>query len=149
MVVFCLMFPCRSCSFRFSGRLSGVGRPASSSIAAFAAGPPRPLWLRPAGGTLVCCGQPMKIENENTQDAALEKHVPVLEKTAEGYKVTVGSIPHPMEEKHYIERIELIVGDQVHRRHLAPGEAPEAFFPVRGEGAVAREFCNLHGLWRK
>ena len=99
-------------------------------------------------GELVCCNQPMKLLVENTVDAAKEKHVPVVEKTAEGFKVTVGSVAHPMEEKHYIEWIELIVGDKAYRQFLNPGDAPEAVFNVPGEQATARELCNLHGLWK-
>jgi len=99
-------------------------------------------------GQLVCCGQPMKLLAENVVDASLEKHVPVLERVEEGIKVKVGSAPHPMEEKHYIEWIELVVGDKAYREFLKPGHSPEAFFPVKAEGAFAREFCNLHGLWK-
>ncbi len=101
------------------------------------------------GGELVCCGKPMKLFVENTVDAAKEKHVPVIEKTADGYKVKVGSVAHPMEEKHLIEWIELQVADKVYRRFLKPGDAPEALFCVKEDGPVtAREYCNLHGLWK-
>jgi len=99
-------------------------------------------------GGLVCCGQPMKLMVENTVDASREKHVPVMEKTADGVKVKVGSVPHPMEEKHYIEWIEVINGDRVCRLYLKPGEAPEAVFGRHAEGGYAREYCNLHGLWK-
>jgi superoxide reductase len=99
-------------------------------------------------GELVCCGQPMKLMLENTVDAAKEKHVPVIEKTAQGIKVKVGSVPHPMEEKHYIEWIEVIVDGKGYWQFLNPGEAPEAEFPVQGENLVVREYCNLHGLWK-
>ncbi len=100
-------------------------------------------------GELVCCGQPMKLFVENTVDAAKEKHVPVVEKTAEGIKVKVGSVAHPMEEKHFIEWVELNVAGKVYRQFLNPGEAPEALFCVNDDGpAVAREYCNLHGLWK-
>ncbi|MBW2027376.1 MAG: desulfoferrodoxin [Deltaproteobacteria bacterium] len=84
-------------------------------------------------GELVCCNQPMKLLKENTVDAAKEKHVPIV---------------HPMEEKHYIEWIELIVGDKAYRQFLNPGDAPEAVFNVEADQATAREFCNLHGLWK-
>ena len=104
--------------------------------------------LRRAGGSLVCCGQPMTLLEENTFDAAKEKHVPVVEKTTAGTRVKVGSVPHPMEESHLIEWIELIDGDVVHRRYLKPGEPPEAVFPVESEKATARALCNLHGLWK-
>src|SRR5512141_2385253 len=77
-------------------------------------------------GALVCCGQTMKQFVENTTDAAKEKHVPVVEKTAEGIKVTVGSALHPMDDKHYIEWIELTHGDTTYRQYLKPGAQPEA-----------------------
>lgn len=100
------------------------------------------------GGELICCGKPMKLVVENTVDASKEKHVPVLEKSAEGWWVTVGSVLHPMEEKHYIQWIELIAGDKVCRAVLKPGDQPRAFFPIKAEKATAREYCNLHGLWK-
>lgn len=100
-------------------------------------------------GELVCCGQPMQILQEKTQDAATEKHVPFVEKTAEGIKVRVGqNAAHPMEAKHWIQWIELIVDGTTHRQFLAPGQPAEAFFPVTGKDIVARELCNLHGLWK-
>ncbi len=99
-------------------------------------------------GELVCCGQPMKLFKENTVDAATEKHVPVVEKVENGYKVTVGSVPHPMEESHYIEWIELVAGDKAYRQFLKPGGKPEAFFAIDADKVTAREYCNLHGLWR-
>lgn len=103
--------------------------------------------LHTGAGSLVCCNQPMKLFVENTVDAAKEKHVPVKEVVAEGLKVKVGSVPHPMEEKHYIEWVEIIADGKAYRQFLKPGEAPEAVFPVKGE-FVAREYCNLHGLWK-
>lgn len=99
-------------------------------------------------GELVCCGQPMTLLKENSVDAAQEKHVPVIEKVDNGYKVKVGSVPHPMEEKHYIEWVELIAGDKAYRQFLNPGDTPEAFFAVDADQVSAREFCNIHGLWR-
>jgi superoxide reductase len=105
--------------------------------------------LHAGGGELICCGQPMQLLTEKTSDAGLEKHVPVLEKTATGVKVKVGSVPHPMEEKHYIEWIELIADDRVHRKFLKPGEKPEAeFWKPTAEKIQAREYCNVHGLWK-
>lgn len=104
--------------------------------------------LHGGAGSLVCCGQPMAQFEENTVDAATEKHVPVLEKIDGGYKVNVGSVAHPMEEKHYIEWVELISGDTVQRQFLNPGEAPEATFNTDATDVSAREYCNLHGLWR-
>jgi len=99
-------------------------------------------------GQLVCCNEPMKQMKENTVDAAKEKHVPVIEKAANGFKVKVGSVPHPMEEKHYIQFVELIVDGRIYRQFLAPGQAPEAFFEITGDNVTAREYCNLHGLWK-
>lgn len=101
-----------------------------------------------AAGTLVCCGENMTLLKEGTTDAAVEKHVPVVEKVAGGFKVKVGEVTHPMEEKHYIEFIELIVDGKVCRKYLNPGEPPEAVFDVKADSAVAREYCNLHGLWK-
>jgi len=99
-------------------------------------------------GELVCCGQPMKLYEENTVDAAKEKHVPVVEKTAEGVKVKVGSVAHPMEEKHYIEWIEVIADGKAYCQFLNPGDAPEATFAIVADQISARAYCNLHGLWK-
>ncbi|MFH0870265.1 MAG: desulfoferrodoxin [archaeon] len=104
--------------------------------------------LHEGGGTLVCCGQPMNLMKENTTDAALEKHVPVIEKTNTGVKVKVGSVAHPMEEKHHIEWIEIIADEVVYRQFLKPGDRPEAEFCVKAKKVIAREYCNLHGLWK-
>ena len=99
-------------------------------------------------GELVCCGQPMTRQDENTVDAAREKHVPVIEKTGDGYKVSVGGVAHPMEEKHYIEWIELIADGTAYRQFLNPGDTPEATFCIQASEVTAREYCNLHGLWK-
>jgi len=99
-------------------------------------------------GELVCCDQPMKLMKENTVDAALEKHVPVIEKTEDGIKVKVGSVPHPMQDEHYIEWIELIADGRAYRQFLNPGEEPEAVFNIEAQNITAREYCNLHGLWK-
>jgi len=99
-------------------------------------------------GVLVCCNEPMKLLTENTVDASREKHVPVIERRDDGIVVRVGSVAHPMEEKHYIEWIQVIVDGAVYRRFLKPGDAPEAFFPIMGESVTAREYCNVHGLWK-
>lgn len=99
-------------------------------------------------GELVCCGQPMELMTENTVDAAKEKHVPVIEKVTGGFRVKVGSVPHPMEEKHWIEWIELMADGKVYRQNLAPGDAPEALFCIDASTVTAREYCNLHGLWK-
>lgn len=98
-------------------------------------------------GELVCCGEPMQLMTENTVDASKEKHVPVIEHTENGVKIKVGSAPHPMEEKHYIEWIQVIAGDIAYRAFLKPGQAPEAEFPIKTKTITAREFCNIHGLW--
>ena len=99
-------------------------------------------------GELVCCGQPMELLDEKTADAATEKHVPVIEKIDGGYKVTVGSTLHPMEEKHYIEWIEILADGKAYRQFLNPGDAPEAIFGVEADTITAREHCNIHGLWK-
>lgn len=99
-------------------------------------------------GELVCCGEPMKRMVENTVDASLEKHVPVIEKIPGGYKVKIGSVPHPMVPEHYIEWIQLIAGDKAYRKLLKPGDAPEAEFKIDAENVLAREFCNIHMLWK-
>lgn len=110
--------------------------------------------LHAGAGELVCCGQPMKKFAENTVDASKEKHIPVIEKILGGYKVSVGSVSHPMDEKHYIEWIELGVDGAdgspsvVYRKNLSPGDSPVAIFMVDSPSVWAREFCNLHGLWK-
>jgi superoxide reductase len=104
--------------------------------------------LHEGQGELVCCGQPMKLLVEGAVDAAKEKHVPVIEKTADGLKVKVGSAPHPMEEKHYIEWIEVIADGRAYRQFLKPGEVPEATFNIAAQKVTAREYCNIHGLWK-
>lgn len=104
--------------------------------------------LHGGAGELVCCGQPMKLFTANTVDAAKEKHVPVVEKVDGGYKVKVGSVPHPMEEKHWIELIEIIADGKIYRQYLNPGDAPEAVFMIAAANVTAREYCNLHGLWK-
>lgn len=101
-----------------------------------------------AGGTLVCCGQPMELLKENTTDAAVEKHIPVIEKAEGGIKVVVGSVSHPMVDDHYIEWIEVLVDGKAYSQFLKPGDSPEAFFPIDGANVSARAYCNLHGLWK-
>ena len=99
-------------------------------------------------GELVCCGEPMKLMVENTVDAAKEKHVPIIEKISGGIKVKVGSAAHPMEDKHYIEWIEIIADGKAYRQFLKPAEKPEASFSVSADKIQAREYCNIHGLWK-
>jgi superoxide reductase len=105
--------------------------------------------IHEGAGTLTCCNQPMQLMEENTVDAALEKHVPVIEETAEGILVKVGSVAHPMQDEHYIEWIELLADGKAYRQFLAPGEKPEALFTIKAKNVSAREYCNLHGLWKK
>ncbi len=104
--------------------------------------------LHAGKGNLVCCGQPMNLLVENTVDAAKEKHVPVIEKVEGGVKVKVGEVPHPMEEKHWIEWVEIIADGKTYRQYLNPGETPEATFNVTSDQITAREYCNIHGLWK-
>jgi superoxide reductase len=104
--------------------------------------------LHVGGGELTCCGQAMNLVVENAVDASKEKHVPVIEKVTDGLRVEIGSIAHPMEEKHYIEWVELLVDGKVYRQFLKPGDAPEAYFKVTGANITAREYCNVHGLWK-
>lgn len=105
--------------------------------------------LHEGEGELVCCGEAMKLSVENTVDAAKEKHIPVIEKIKDGFRVKVGSVAHPMEDKHYIEWIEAITDDgRVYRQFLSPGKTPEAVFSIDANKITAREYCNLHGLWK-
>ena len=105
--------------------------------------------LHGAKGTLACCGEPMTLLSESTADAATEKHVPVIEKIDGGYKVKVGSVPHPMEEKHHIEWIQLLTDGGAYRQFLDPGQEPEAVFNTSSDKVSAREYCNIHGLWKE
>ena len=105
--------------------------------------------LHEGEGELVCCGAPMQLFQENTVDAAKEKHIPVIEKIAGGFRVKVGSVAHPMEEKHYIEWIEAITDDgKIYRQFLQPGQTPQATFKIDASKITAREYCNVHGLWK-
>lgn len=104
--------------------------------------------LHSGGGDLSCCGAPMEQLQENSVDAATEKHVPVIEKTDAGYKVSVGSVAHPMTDEHYIEWIELVAGEESYRKFLKPGDSPEAVFVVSADSVIARAHCNLHGVWK-
>jgi len=99
-------------------------------------------------GELVCCSQPMKNLTAKTADEGKEKHVPVIEKTDTGVIVKIGSVPHPMEEKHHIEWIEIIADGKTYRKFLKAGDAPEATFCIEAEKIAAREHCNIHGLWK-
>lgn len=99
-------------------------------------------------GELVCCEKPMNLLVENTTDASKEKHIPVADISGDSLRVRVGSVPHPMEEKHYIEWIELIAGNKAYRRFLKPGDAPETTFCKQEGPFITREYCNIHGLWK-
>ena len=99
-------------------------------------------------GELVCCGQPMELLEEKADDEGQEKHVPVIEKAEGEFKVSVGSVQHPMEEKHHIQWIEIIADGKACRKFLEPGDAPEALFKIESKDVQARALCNLHGLWR-
>lgn len=104
--------------------------------------------IHPAEGILYCCGQPMELLKENSTDAAIEKHVPVIEKIEGGYRVKVGSVEHPMTEAHYIQWIELITDNKVMRKYLTPKDKPAAEFKTDAKEVYARAYCNLHGLWK-
>jgi superoxide reductase len=103
--------------------------------------------LHEGAGELVCCDQPMKLLQEQTEEQGKEKHLPVIEKTDVGIKVKVGSVPHPMEEKHYIEWVAVQTDRGIFRKFLKPGEKPEAQFETKQDILQAREYCNIHGLW--
>ena len=104
--------------------------------------------MHEGAATPECCGNPMRLMKEGETDGAKEKHVPVIEKTATGYKVSVGSVAHPMEEKHSIQWIELIADGRSYHKFLNPGDAPEAEFCIKADSVIAREYCNLHGHWK-
>ena len=100
-------------------------------------------------GRLVCCDEPMELMKEKTEDSSIEKHVPFIEKTASGILVKVGeNQDHPMEEKHYIEWIQVIADGVSYRMFLKPGDKPQAEFTIKANEIVAREYCNIHGLWK-
>jgi superoxide reductase len=100
-------------------------------------------------GQLVCCGEPMQLMDEKTQDSAVEKHVPYVEKTKNGILVKIGqNQAHPMEDKHYIEWIQVITDSAAYRKFLKPGDKPQAEFLIKADKVQAREYCNIHGLWK-
>jgi len=105
--------------------------------------------LHVGGGELVCCGEPMQLMDEKTQDSSVEKHVPYVEKTKNGILVKIGqNQAHPMEEKHYIEWIQVITDNAAYRKFLKPGDKSQAEFPIKADSVQAREYCNIHGLWK-
>jgi len=100
-------------------------------------------------GALVCCGEEMKLMDEKTQDASTEKHVPYIEKTKNGVLVKIGQNEnHPMIEKHYIEWIQIIADNASYCKFLKPGDKPQAEFQIKADKINAREYCNIHGLWK-
>ena len=104
--------------------------------------------LNTGDGDPVCCGQNMVLQEEKTVDAAKEKHVPVIEKIKGGVLVKVGSVEHPMIDTHYIEWIEIQTDKKVYRKFLNPGDKPQAEFLLDEDVLNAREYCNIHRLWR-
>jgi len=104
--------------------------------------------VHPGAGSMVCCGETMELLAEKTGDTGMEKHVPVITRDGANITVRVGSVPHPMEEKHYIALIELLADGRVYRKFLAPGEEPQAVFCCQAEEVSAREWCTIHGLWK-
>ncbi|MBN2320580.1 MAG: desulfoferrodoxin [Acidobacteria bacterium] len=98
---------------------------------------------------IMCCDEEMQELEGNTVDAAVEKHVPVIERDGNKVKVSIGSVPHPMEKDHYILCVEVLAGDKVYRHDFKEGDTKaEAVFTIEETDIVAREFCNLHGLWQ-
>jgi len=103
--------------------------------------------LQEGEGQLVCCGQPMVSLKPKTEDQGKEKHVPVIEESAQGIEVKVGSIPHPMEKNHYIKWLEVITDKGVQKKFLTPGQLPGASFEIKGKVVEVRDYCNIHGFW--
>ena len=101
-----------------------------------------------ADGSLVCCGEEMKLLLPNTVDAAQEKHIPIVEKNGNIVNISVGSVPHPMEAAHYIETISILTDNRLYRLYLSPGDKPEASFEIDEDIKSVRAYCNLHGLWK-
>jgi superoxide reductase len=104
--------------------------------------------LHEGKGDLFCCGEAMQLLDENTVDASKEKHVPVIEKGEHSLKVRVGAVPHPMDEKHHIEWVEILDGAKAYMEFLHPGDAPEVTFDFKPGDVTARAYCNLHGHWK-
>lgn len=101
-------------------------------------------------GELVCCGQPMVLQDEKSADEGMEKHVPVIDIQDDVVEVMVGEIPHPMEDAHFIEWIELDIDGVLFKKYLKPGDEPKAVFakPKEYTNISAREYCSVHGLWK-
>lgn len=105
--------------------------------------------LHTGAGELVCCGEDMQLMAGKSEDVGQEKHLPVIEKTSGQVTVKIGSIPHPMEDNHYIEWVEVVSDGKAYRQFLKPGDSPEATFQIKTEKVTAREYCTVHGLWKK
>ena len=102
-----------------------------------------------AGVPVVCCGQKMEEMVPNTVEASTEKHLPKVELEGKMLSVDVGSVSHPMEDKHFIEWVCVETEKGILRKHLNPGEEPKLHFDLGEEKAVAvYAYCNLHGLWK-
>ena len=97
----------------------------------------------------MCCGKEMVELDERNTDEGLEKHVPVVKIGGNIATVKVGSIPHPMEDTHYIEFIQLVVDGNIYTHFLKAGDSPQAVFnlPEQYSEIYAIEYCNIHGLW--
>ena len=105
--------------------------------------------LRDGGGDLVCCGETMErmIENASKDDTIREKHIPVITLENKLVTVKIGASEHPMDDKHFIEWIDIIKDDEVYRHFLEPGQEPRVSIPSELENIIARAYCNIHGLW--
>ena len=100
-------------------------------------------------GALVCCGEEMEKMEEKTEDSSTEKHVPYIEKTDEGILIKIGeNEEHPMTEKHHIEWIQILADGRSYRKFLEPNDKPQALFKIDADKVSAREYCNIHGLWK-
>ena len=104
--------------------------------------------INAGAGQPYCCGQPMELLVEKTEDVGKEKHVPVVEKQGNELRVKIGEVPHPMEENHYIQWVEVLCDKGCFKKLLKPGDKPEAFFNVDCTNFMVRIYCNVHGLWK-
>ena len=106
--------------------------------------------LHETSGDLSCCGEEMRLLNENSIDAVIEKHIPIVEQDGVNVKIKVGEVEHPMLDNHHIEFIEVITNVNIYRKYLKFGQKPEASFTLQEDEVIqkVREYCNLHGLWR-
>ena len=105
--------------------------------------------IHTGGGSLVCCNEEMTLLEEKNEDSSVEKHVPYIQKTMSGILVKIGqNQDHPMTNEHYIEWIQIIADGVAYRKFLKPGDKPEAEFAIEADKVSAREYCNVHGLWK-